>query len=337
MSGFLTRLAQRTLSETPGLTPRPRSRFESAPVDLDRERGLSGDVAPVHEFKPGATFPEADAIATQVAASPSARAYWSRRDTATLPAPASASSGSSPLSATRQADAASSRPALSARTTQVRREADPTHGKSQPSHSNKARDAGPGDAYAEMRVDEAPQHVAARATADAPLAAPPPAAGTGGEAAGLKQASSDSFAGEAQASAGLDADPLHSPSPSPSLSPVAVPSPAEARQAPPPETPARSAPPDTAGEPTSTSREPERAARPASASPAFPPAFMPPTGAERASRVAAEATAPPIEVRIGRIEVRAELPPTPAPPRGQASALAHLPSLADHLARQRGR
>jgi hypothetical protein len=215
----------------------------------------------------------------------------------------------------------------------VRREADPTHGKSQPSHSSKARDAGPGVADAEMRVDQAPQHVATLATADARLAAPPPAAGTGGEAAGLKQASGDPFAGEAQAPAALDADPLHSPSPSP----VAVPSPAEARQAPPLETPARSAPPDPAGDPTTTSREPERAARPASASPTFPPAFMPPTGAERASRVAAEAAAPPIEVRIGRIEVRAELPPTPAPPRGQASALAHLPSLADHLARQRGR
>lgn len=333
MSGFLTRLAQRTLSETPGLTPRPRSRFEPAPVYLDRERGLSGDVAPVHEFQPGATFPEADAIATQVAASPSARAYWSRRDTTTLPAPATASSGSSTLSATRQADTASSRPALTARTTQVRREADPTHGKSHASHSSKARDVEPGDAYAEMRVDEAPQHVAARATSDARLAAPPPAAGTGGEAAGLNQAAGDPFAGEAQAPAALDADPLHSPSPSP----VAVPSPAEARQAPPPETPGRSAPPDPAGDPTTTSRAPERAARPASASPAFPPAFMPPTGAERASRVAAEATAPPVEVRIGRIEVRAELPPTPAPPRGQASALAHLPSLADHLARQRGR
>ncbi|WP_162894668.1 hypothetical protein [Rhizobium terrae] len=41
-----------------------------------------------------------------------------------------------------------------------------------------------------------------------------------------------------------------------------------------------------------------------------------------------------VEIRLGRIEVRADAPATPAVRNG---ALARLPSLADHLARPRGR
>lgn len=366
MSGFLTRLTQRTLGETPGLTARPRSRFEPAPVERDRARGIASGEAGWHTptldgFTPEAPLPAPGDLAEAVQA-PHAEGPWRSGGDAgsRSPLPAASSAAfASPRGGTERARPAGTPSVQEASEAdsapEAPRRAQPG-GSTRQTGAMEVRDAGRESPYADgamaARLSESPPRVAARAMSGGRLAASPalpaamPAAapastgkareadgaGGGGDPV-MRPASASTAPGMATTRPGL----LHATTRAPAL-PPAAPSPIEARQAPvPPPLPersGRSAKPDDRSLPA---RAPERPARPVSASPAFPPAFVPPAGADRASRAATESSAPTVEVRIGRIDVRAEPPASPAPRRGPASALARLPSLADHLARPRGR
>lgn len=371
MSGFLTRLTQRTLGETPGLAARPRSRFEPAPSERDRVRGIASGETGWHTpaldgFTPGAALPETDGLAAPKPATPHPQgATGTRRDAA--PASVAPVSGtSSALSASPRASAEVTRPAVApsshAESETDRRAALPRSSLPTRQASRMGTKGAPGDGLGiadadgamGARFSESPPRVAARAIAGGRLTATSPAipvaampavapvvTGTGRDA-GAAGGGGDPVIGPASASATPDMVTtrpglLHATTRAPAP-PPAGPSPIEARPATVPsqttERSGRSEKPDDRSLPA---HAPERPARPVSAAPAFPPAFVPPAGTDRTSRAAAESSAPTVEVRIGRIEVRAEPPAAPAPRRGPAAALARLPSLADHLARPRGR
>jgi hypothetical protein len=311
MSGFLDRLSRRTLGEASGLALRRRARFEPAP-------GMAEIATPVLAEGPaGETAPAGEIAADPVSAQldhPPARPVeqQDRIPVANAAMPAEAAPAYRPQEAPEPA---------------AEQPVPPGAGPSRPeSRPNRALPPAPAQDHA--RKPEPAMRPGTPLSAQ-PLPVSPPA-------------------------------PPAFPPPAPARDraakpPASEPDPEAVRMARPPadaRLPARRA--DVAPLPPPARLQGEQvqpAARPAA--PRIPPLPARPAANEAARETSPAASrrdavpmpdipaaspvvTPQVEVRIGRMEIRANAPPPAAKPR-RASALSRLPSLADYLARPRGR